>query len=138
VADLSLPRYRLREWIAVEPSDARLRLIHMRAQRRSGGDTRLRAAALLLACALALAVGAIGRPVHTQKHVPRAVAAIAVTSADNVASGNRGELPAVSPTDVPAAALARAGAGSAHAYRSVSADTAGSPKVRGPPVEALV
>jgi hypothetical protein len=108
----------------------------MEAQPRTGASPRVRALAVVLACALGLALGTVGWSSFGHRHLPRGVAVVAATADDHLPGAHRIDHTVDAVTATPVAALARGGTGTADASTSVRSVTAQSPPARGPPSEA--
>jgi hypothetical protein len=109
----------------------------MQAQRRDNSAARLRALALLLTCVLGLTLVTAAGSGQAHRHLARGVAVVAVTGSDTLHSAFRHDQDATLQS-APAAAVGLAGRlGPSDSSTSVSSRTARTPKVRGPPEEAL-
>jgi hypothetical protein len=112
------------------------RLSYMEAELRTGASPRLRALAIVLACALGLALGTVGRSSSGHRHLPRGVAAVAASADDHLPGAHRVDHVADVVRPAPVTALTRGHAGTADPSTSVRSATAQSPPARGPPSEA--
>ena len=109
----------------------------MQAQRRDNSAPRLRAFVLLLTCVLGLTLVTAAGSGQTHRHLARGVAVLAVTGSDTLQHAFRHDQDATLQS-APAAAVGLTGRlGPSDSSTSVSSHTAQTPKVRGPPEEAL-
>lgn len=109
----------------------------MRAQNRVGVDTRPRAVAVLLTCLLGLTLLTAARSGTVHKQLAHRVAVVAATSADGAQFLHRSDLPAGLPPAAAETARVSALVDFTNSSRAVSSRTAETPRVRGPPGQAL-
>jgi hypothetical protein len=109
----------------------------MRAQNRVGLDTRPRAVAVLLTCLLGLTLLTAARSGTVHKQLVHRVAVVAATSADGAQFLHRSDSPdGLAPVAVHTVRL-DSSFDITNSSRAVSSRTADSPRVRGPPGQAL-
>jgi hypothetical protein len=109
----------------------------MRAQNRTGVDSRVRALALLITCLLGLALVTAARSTAVHEPVAHRAAVVAVTSADVLQILHRTAQPGLLPPAPSGTTVLAGSTGMANSSTPVSSLTAHAPPVRGPPAQAL-